>query len=94
MTEPHFFLEIALGRQNEPDVYLYRGSPPRPKIVAFVHGLQESRQQRRALFEALPTGVIVFSRDSKVVDCNAAAIDMLGMGRDQMHQLEAVDKAL
>jgi len=54
----------------------------------------QSRQQRRALFEALPTGVLVFSRDDKVVDCNAAALDMLGLGRDPLDGFGAVDLAL
>jgi diguanylate cyclase (GGDEF)-like protein/PAS domain S-box-containing protein len=54
----------------------------------------QSRHQRRALFEALPTGVLVFSKDSKVTDCNAAALDMLGLARDQMTEFDAIDLAL
>ncbi len=54
----------------------------------------QSRQQRRALFEILPTGVLVFSKDAQVVDCNAAALDMLGMARDQMEQYAQIDDAL
>lgn len=54
----------------------------------------QSRQQRRALFEALPTGVLVFSTGARVVDCNAAALDMLGLGPDQLNQLDQINAAL
>lgn len=53
-----------------------------------------SRQQRRALFEALPTGVLVFSNDARVVDCNAAALDMLGLAPDQAGRFDNINAAL
>ncbi len=53
-----------------------------------------SRQQRRALFEVLPVGVLVYSNQGKVVDCNAVALEMLGLRRDQMGQLAEVEAAI
>ncbi len=54
----------------------------------------QSRQQRRALFEALPTGVLVYSKDAKVVDCNRALLDMLSLPRDQMDRYDLVQAEL
>lgn len=54
----------------------------------------QSRQQRRALFEALPTGVLVYAKDAKVVDCNAAALEMLGLRRDQMGRHDEIETAI
>ncbi|MCZ4314534.1 EAL domain-containing protein [Comamonadaceae bacterium G21597-S1] len=53
-----------------------------------------SRQQRRALFEVLPTGVLVFSNETRVIDCNAAAIDMLGLAPEQVGQFDAINDAV
>ncbi len=53
-----------------------------------------ARQQRRALFEALPTGVLVFSVDGTLIDCNVAVLDMLGLQRDQMERLDLVYAAI
>jgi PAS domain-containing protein len=44
----------------------------------------QASQQRRALFEALPVGVLVYSKAASGQDCNAAALEMLGLRRDQM----------
>jgi diguanylate cyclase (GGDEF)-like protein/PAS domain S-box-containing protein len=54
----------------------------------------QASQQRRALFEALPVGVLVYSNDGKVVDSNAVALEMLGLRRDQMGQLSEIDAAI
>ena len=54
----------------------------------------KASQQRRALFEALPVGVLVYSNDGKVVDSNAVALELLGLRRDQMGQLAEIDAAI
>ncbi len=54
----------------------------------------QQRLQRRALFEALPTGVLVFSKAARIVDCNAVALDMLGLEPNQVGQLDAINAAL
>jgi diguanylate cyclase (GGDEF)-like protein/PAS domain S-box-containing protein len=54
----------------------------------------QSRQQRRALFEALPTGVLVFSKGGRVVDCNAAALDMLGLAPDRLGRFDEINAAI
>ncbi len=53
-----------------------------------------ARLQRRALFEALPTGVLVFSGEGTVVDFNAAALDMMGLAPAQASEAERIDAAL
>ena len=53
-------------------------------VASNIDEVVRSRLQRRALFEALPTGVLVFSRQGDVVDCNAAALEMLGLPGDHI----------
>ena len=63
-------------------------------VASNIDERMHSRQQRRALFEALPTGVLVFSKEGRVVDFNAAALDMLGRGQAPDVEADQVDAAL
>jgi diguanylate cyclase (GGDEF)-like protein/PAS domain S-box-containing protein len=55
-------------------------------VASNIDEVVRSRQQRRALFEALPTGVLVYSRQFEVIDGNAAAMEMFGMPALQLEQ--------
>ncbi len=63
-------------------------------VASNIDERMQARQQRRALFEALPTGVLVFSREGTVVDFNAAAIDMMGLDPALASDAERMDAAV
>jgi diguanylate cyclase (GGDEF)-like protein/PAS domain S-box-containing protein len=53
-------------------------------VASNIDEVVRSRLQRRAVFQALPTGVLVFSRQGEVVDGNAAALEMVGLPGDHI----------
>ncbi len=55
-------------------------------VASNIDDVVRSRQQRRALFEALPTGVLVYSKQFDVVDANTAAMEMIGLPAQQLEQ--------
>ncbi len=55
-------------------------------VASNIDEVVRSRQQRRALFEALPTGVLVYSKQLEVVEVNAAAMKMFGLSPQQLEQ--------
>lgn len=55
-------------------------------VASDIDEVVRSRQQRRALFEALPTGVLVYSKQYEVVDGNATAMEMIGLPPRQLEQ--------
>jgi diguanylate cyclase (GGDEF)-like protein/PAS domain S-box-containing protein len=66
-------------------------------VAADIDEQVHQRQQRRALFEALPTGVLVYSKAGELQELNEAAKQMLGLDdaslRDR-HRLETGLEAL
>jgi predicted signal transduction protein with EAL and GGDEF domain len=66
-------------------------------VASNIDDVVRSRLQRRALFEALPTGVLVHARGGEVTDANAAALEMMGLPPDHMEKggdIGVVHKAL
>jgi diguanylate cyclase (GGDEF)-like protein/PAS domain S-box-containing protein len=66
-------------------------------VASNIDDVVRSRLQRRALFEALPTGVLVHAPSGEVTDANAAALEMMGLPSDHMERagdVGAVHKAL
>jgi PAS domain S-box-containing protein len=57
-------------------------------VAADIDEQVRQRQQRRALFEALPTGVMVYSKSGQVQELNHAAMEILGMDEASMHDSE------
>ena len=55
-------------------------------VASDIDEVVRSRLQRRALFEALPTGVVVYSTQSEVIDCNTAALQMWGLPANHLRQ--------
>jgi len=60
-------------------------------VASNIDEVVRSRQQRRALFEALPTGVLVYSKQFEVVDVNAAALEMIGLPPQHLTQAGGAD---
>jgi diguanylate cyclase (GGDEF)-like protein/PAS domain S-box-containing protein len=63
-------------------------------VAADIDEQVRQRQQRRALFEALPTGVMVYSKSGQVQELNHAAMEILGMDEASMHDSEHRQEAL
>ena len=57
-------------------------------VAADIDEQVRQRQQRRALFEALPTGVMVYSKTGQVQELNNAAREILGLDEASMHDFE------
>ncbi len=53
--------------------------------------LRLSERKLRALFAALRSGVVVHDADTRVLDANPAACELLGLSLDQMRGAEAID---
>ncbi len=53
-------------------------------VASNIDEVVRSRLQRRALFEALPTGVLVYSKQNEVIDGNAAALQMVGLSANHV----------
>ena len=52
--------------------------------LAAEHALEKQREEQRAIIDAIPSYVWYKSRDQKIIDCNIAAADSLGMDRDDI----------
>lgn len=57
-------------------------------VAADIDEQVRQRQQRRALFEALPTGVMVYSKSGAVLELNNAAREILGLDAASMNDFE------
>ncbi len=55
-------------------------------VASNIDEVVRSRLQRRALFEALPIGVLVYSRELAVIDANANFMKMIGLPPDHLEQ--------
>lgn len=57
-------------------------------VAADIDEQVRQRQQRRALFEALPTGVMVYSKSGQLQELNNAAREILGLDEASMYDFE------
>jgi len=46
--------------------------------------LRESEQRHRVIFEHSPVGIILFDSDGSIIDCNDAAVAIMGSSRDKL----------
>jgi len=51
--------------------------------------LRESEQKHRVIFENSPLGVIYFSSDGIIIDCNARFVDIMGSSKEKLIGLNA-----
>ncbi len=63
-------------------------------VAADIDEPMRQRQQRRALFEALPAGVMVYSKTGEVQEVNPAALEMLGLQDAELRSYDTVYQAL
>ena len=63
-------------------------------VAADIDEQVRQRQQRRALFEALPTGVLVYSNTGQIQELNQAAREMLGLPRSGHQDAATLPDAL
>ena len=63
-------------------------------VAADISEPVRQRQQRRALFEALPTGVMVYEKNGEVREVNPAALAMLGLQGSELHSYDTIYQSL
>ena len=61
-------------------------------VAADIDEQVHQRQQRRALFEALPTGVLVYGKSGRLLEINNAGKEMLGLDHAGQHDSESLQR--
>ncbi len=55
--------------------------------------LEESEQQMKILFENSRDGIVIITRDGRIININDAAIQMTGYTREEMNQIQLIELA-